>query len=86
MSVAISNPYPYAHTEMPAGIYEPVTPADADIPGGFRALLVGTAGTATLMDMGRNVRANVPLVAGYNPIMGCRVISLGTAANIWALR
>jgi hypothetical protein len=61
MSVAISNPYPYEHTEQPAGIYEPVTPADADI-------------------------ANVPLVAGYNPIMGCRVISLGTAANIWALR
>ncbi len=49
-----------------------------------RALLVGTAGTATLVDIYGNERADVPLQAGYNPIRATKV-TLGTAANVWAL-
>lgn len=61
-----------------------------DLPRGpCRALLVGTAGAARIMDGegtdtgGSNL---VPLQAGYNPIQVKRIFSTGlTAANIWAL-
>jgi len=66
--------------------YVPVTKADAALPdGSCRALLVGTAGTANLMDMGGPVRANVPLQAGYNNLACRQVRTGGTADNIWAL-
>lgn len=64
-----------------------VTKSDtADIaPSACRALLVGTAGTATLIDWTGATLANVPLQQGYNPIMVRRIKTGGTADNIWAL-
>ena len=66
--------------------YEPVTKSDDDpLPSPAKWLLVGTAGTANLIDLGGTLRENVPLQEGYNPI-GCKQVKLGgTAANIWAL-
>jgi hypothetical protein len=63
-----------------------VTKADADLPRGIcRGLLVGTAGTANLMDAAGNIQANVPLQVGYNPLQARQVRTSGTADNIWAL-
>jgi hypothetical protein len=71
----------------PAVAVKPVTKSDtidlAD--GACRALLVGTAGSATLIDADGNTSANVPLQQGYNPISVTRVKTGGTADNIWAL-
>ena len=50
-----------------------------------RALLVGTAGSATLIDASGAEVANVPLQQGFNPIMVRRIKTGGTAENIWAL-
>lgn len=63
-----------------------VTKADADLADGItRGLLVGTAGTANLMDAEGNTLANVPLQAGYNPLAVRQVRTGGTASDIWAL-
>lgn len=70
----------------PSGTYPKVTKADAALPSGqCRALLVGTAGTANLMDAGGNIRTDVPLQVGYNPLQCKQVRTGGTADNIWAL-
>lgn len=50
-----------------------------------RALLVGTAGTATIIDASGQTCTSVPLQAGYNPISVQRVLDTGTASDIWAL-
>ncbi len=64
----------------------PVTPANANLPGGIcRGLLVGTAGTANLVDGSGNTVTGVPLQQGYNPIQVLQVQTGGTASNIWAL-
>jgi len=69
-----------------AGKFVPVTKADADLPGGrCFALLVGTAGTANLMDASGAIRTNVPLQLGYNSLSCNQVRTGGTAADIWAL-
>ena len=67
--------------------YEPMTKGDG-VPSGGPAkwLLVGTAGTANLVDLAGNERTNVPLQEGYNPIGAREVLTGGTADNIWALR
>ncbi len=63
-----------------------VTKADADLPSGVaRGLLVGTAGTANLMDEFGTVTADVPLQVGYNPLNVKQVRTGGTADDIWAL-
>lgn len=63
-----------------------LTKANSDIAGGpARALLVGTAGTANLMDEFGNITADVPLQAGYNPLNVRQVRTGGTADDIWAL-
>ncbi len=71
----------------PASKIVPVTKDDvADLPDGVcRALLVGTAGTANLIDVSGVARTGVPLQAGYNPIGVQRVLTGGSASNIWAL-
>lgn len=70
----------------PAALYVLVTKADAALPDGTcRGLLVGTAGPANLMDDGGNIRANVPLVVGFNPLVCRQVRTGGSADNIWAL-
>lgn len=54
--------------------------------GACRALLVGTAGAATVVDAEGNTATLIPLQAGYNPIRVKVVKSTGlTASNIWAL-
>lgn len=69
-----------------ATLFVPVTKADADLADGIcRALLVGTAGTANLMDADGNTRANVPLQAGYNALSCKQVRTGGLASDIWAL-
>jgi len=50
-----------------------------------RALLVGTAGTATVVDADGNTATDIPLQAGYNPLQIQKLTALGTAANVWAL-
>jgi hypothetical protein len=56
-----------------------------DLPAGVcRCLLVGTAGTATVIDAEGNTSANIPLQQGYNPLRVSNV-TLGSAANVWAL-
>ena len=70
----------------PADDFISVTKADADLPGGVcRGLLVGTAGTANLQTQDGANRTNVPLQAGYNPLICKQVRTGGTAADIWAL-
>ncbi len=51
-----------------------------------RAFLVGTAGTANLIDVDGVTFANVPLQVGYNPIRGIKIVKTGgTADDIWPL-
>ena len=50
-----------------------------------RALWVGTAGTATMVDENGNTLTNFPLLAGLNPIRITKLTALGTAADVWAL-
>ena len=70
----------------PADMVVPVTKANAALPDGpCRTLLVGTAGTANIVDGAGVTRTNVPLQAGYNPIVCQQVRTGGTADNIWAL-
>ena len=70
----------------PAMVYAPVTKANSNLAGGAcYALLVGTAGTANLMQLDGTIRANVPLQPGYNPIGCLQVRTGGDADNIWAL-
>lgn len=78
--------YRTADATVSAFVYELVTKADADLPGGItRGLLVGTAGTANLAQPDGTLRANVPLQQGYNPLQVLQVRTGGTADNIWAL-
>lgn len=50
-----------------------------------RALWVGTAGTANLVDEKGNVRVLFPLQLGYNPIRILQLETGGTADDIWGL-
>ena len=59
---------------------------NADLANGVcRAILVGTPGTANLMDASGNVATGVPLQQGFNPIGVRRLMTGGTADNVWAL-
>lgn len=70
----------------PAAQYAPVTKANANLASGAcRSLLVGTAGTANLMQPDGTIRADVPLQEGYNYLEVPQVRTGGTAANSWAL-
>lgn len=74
----------------PSGYIRAVTKSDttdlAQINGEWpRALLVGTAGTASIIDASGQTCTNVPLQKGYNPISVRRVLNSGTASDIWAL-
>jgi hypothetical protein len=82
----MSGNYRTADATVSAHQYALVTKADTDLPGGVtRGLLVGTAGTANLMQPNGTVRANVPLQPGFNPLQCLQVRTGGTADNIWAL-
>ena len=71
----------------PASRLVPITPDDDnDLPeGACRALLVGTAGTADVIDASGVERTGIPLQQGYNPIGVLRVKTGGSASNLWAL-
>jgi hypothetical protein len=71
----------------PASKVVPVTPDDStDLPDGVcRAVLVGSAGTANIIDASGVARTGVPLQQGINPIGIRRIKTGGTAANLWAL-
>ena len=73
--------------DSPAKEVAKVTKDDlSDLPDGTcRSLLVGTAGTANIVDAQGNDLANVPLQQGYNPIRVARVKTGGAADDIWAL-
>lgn len=75
-----------ASPSAPAARFVPVVKADAELPGGTcKALLVGTAGSANLVDAEGIARASVPLQQGYNPLRCRSVATGGSAADIWAL-
>lgn len=73
--------------DSPGRKYVKITKSDTvDFADGVsRALLVGTPGTATLIDSYGNERANVPLQQGYNPLHVARIKLGGTADDIWAI-
>ena len=84
-----SNPLDYRYgdaSSAPADAIVPVAKGSAPLPGGpCRSLLVGTAGTANIVDGQGEERTGVPLQQGYNPIICQQVRTGGTADNIWAL-
>lgn len=70
----------------PSGIVRSVTKATSNLPNGqCRALWVGTAGTANLVDLSGETLTDFPLKEGLNPISVVRVSTGGTASDIWAL-
>lgn len=81
-----------SYSELNPGVSAParkivsVTKADSDLSDGTcRGLLVGTPGTANLMDHDGNTVTGVPLKEGYNPLAVRQVRTGGTATDIWAL-
>ncbi|MHA1525142.1 MAG: spike base protein, RCAP_Rcc01079 family [Alphaproteobacteria bacterium] len=85
----MSDPYESLATGLtsPARELASVTKDDAtDLPKGVcRALLVGTPGTANMVDAAGNTLTNVPLQQGYNLLRVARIKTGGTAGDIWAL-
>ena len=72
----------------PGGRLSAVNPSDTlDLPLGVcKALLVGTAGNADIVDADGVLQLTVPLQTGYNPIGVTRIYSTHlTASNIWAI-
>lgn len=67
-----------------SGKWAKITKANSNITVA-RALWVGTAGTANLMDEAGTTHADVPLQAGLNPFRCLQVRTGGTADDIWAL-
>lgn len=71
-------------SSIPASTIIAVVSGEAFSRGPCRALLVGTAGTATVVDRDGHTATNIPLQQGYNPLQ-VSIVTLGTAANVWAL-
>lgn len=70
----------------PSGRIYAVTKADSDLPNGeCRALWVGTAGTANLMDASGQILTSFPLKEGLNAVKVLQVRTSGTATDIWAM-
>lgn len=85
----MGNPFTDRSTGLasPSGRIALITKNDStDLPGGVcRAVLVGTAGTANLLDANGVTHTNVPLQQGYNPLGIMRLQTGGTCDNVWAL-
>lgn len=78
--------YRYGDPIGPSGRLVKITKADSDLAGGVtRALWVGTAGTANIMDEHGTDHTDFPLQAGLNPFRVIRVKTGGTADDIWAV-
>lgn len=78
-------------TESAGKMLDSTTPASDCIPVSSgvafplcNALLVDTAGTATLIMESGSTRTDVLLQKGYNPLR-CTSVTFGTADDIWAL-
>lgn len=69
----------------PSGRAVKLTKADDTDISVPRALWVGTAGTANLVDERGNTLANFPLKEGYNPIRIKQFETGGTADDVWGL-
>jgi hypothetical protein len=84
-----ANPFSTQSTGLigPAAQIAAIVKSDTtDLPGGVcRAILAGTAGSANLIDATGNTVTNFPLQQGYNPVGVSRVLTGGTADNLWAL-
>ena len=75
-----------AGLESPASDVVPVSKADADLPDGTcRALLLSAAASLNIMTAAGNIRTNVALQAGYNPIRVKQVRTGGDTVDVWAL-
>jgi hypothetical protein len=70
--------------ESPAGKIAQVSSGVDFSAGVCRGLLVGTAGTATVVDAEGNTATNLPLQQGYNPLRVSKV-TFGSASDVWAL-
>jgi hypothetical protein len=72
-----------------SGIWRKLTKANSDIEAVrglvIRALYVGTAGTANMMDSSGEIATDFPLQAGLNPVRPKQLRTGGTADDIWAL-
>lgn len=73
------------HKVRPATVHFKITKGTAFPQGLCRGLLVGTAGTANLVQEDDTVTTDVPLQQGYNPLAVKQVNAGGTADDIWAL-
>jgi hypothetical protein len=75
----------------PSGRIVPVTKSNSTVlsDGGHgstvRGLCCGTPGTVNLIDMAGNTISDFPLQQGYNPISVQKVLTSGSADDIWAL-
>ena len=70
----------------PSGRYALLTKNDTTVLDPMpRALWVGTAGTANLVDETSVAAADFPLKEGSNPIMITQLKTGGTADDIWGL-
>lgn len=74
-------------TNASASIYVPIVPDDdVDLPNGVcRGINCGTAGTVNLHQPDGTLREDYPLQKGYNPIQALRVLTGGSADDMWAL-
>ena len=75
-------PNPVFGSAGPAGAAVKITSGEA-FPA-CRGLWVGTAGTATITDSQGNTLTDFPLKEGPCPLQ-CKLVTLGTAADVWAL-
>lgn len=76
----------YSNPIGPSGRLVKLTKADSDLAGGVsRALWVGTAGTANIVDEHGSTLTDFPLLVGLNPIRVLQVKTGGTADNILAM-
>ena len=78
---------PKVNADVEATKFVPVVKADAtNLPdGAARALWVGSAGTANLVEVDGTQRADVPLKEGLFPCAVLQVETGGTADDIWAI-
>ena len=83
----LGKPEDYSAAELlgSAQRLESITKGTPMTGGPCKAVLVGTAGTANFTDYSGSVHTNVPLQAGYNPIVIQSFQSGGTADDIWAM-
>lgn len=62
-------PSPKINSSYPSGTYLPITPGSAELANGLcRAILCDEDGALDLTDQSGEVRVNIPVQKGYNPL------------------